>query len=191
MTTKRKRTLVLLVCVLATTVYAAELPTSEEPLAFTDVVKVDDVSASELYMRAKLWFAASFVDSKNVLEVEDKDAGILVGKGAISYEPVVYQASTLVRGRIQFEVRVLVKDGRYKYSLSDFRHHGSRSTAYGPIDFGLITDAATCPKVSGNTKRARAKTWIHLKAVTESESKLLIHSLKMRMTKPVGGDDDW
>ena len=85
-----------------------------ESMEFSSVVQVDGVNASDLYVRAKIWFADSFVDSKNVLEVEDKDAGILIGKGSIAYEPNVYMSSGLIRGHIRFTIKVMVKDGRYK-----------------------------------------------------------------------------
>ncbi len=162
-----------------------------EPLSFTDVVNVNSVDSNELYMRAKLWFANSFADSKNVLEVEDKNAGILVGKGEFAYEPNVFMASSLTRGRIKFMVKIIVKNERYKYSFSDFVHQGSHSSASSPIDFGLITTAEVSPVIQGTSKGMRKKLWSHMQNVSILKTAEFITSLKAVMVSPVGGNEDW
>ena len=161
------------------------------PLEFTDVVQVPGVSADDLYVRASTWFMKAFVDSKNVLEVQDKAAGVLGGKGSIPYEPNVFMSSALLRGHITFTIQVMVKEGRYKYDLSDFQHHGSPSNVAGPIDFGELTTAQECPQIKGTTKGMREKVWPHLKEVANARATALITSLKDAMAKPIGGEKNW
>lgn len=165
--------------------------TKSEPLLFSEVVAVKDVSANELYTRAKVWFATAFVDSKAVLEVQDKEAGLLVGKGSFTYEPNIFMSSSLIRGQVRFSVSISLKDGRYKYSFSDFTHHGSSLRSQGPIDFGLITTTETCPPVSGTSKGMREKVWKHLKEVCTGKASALTLSLKSKLAQPIDGKDTW
>ena len=160
-------------------------------IAFSEVVAVKDASATELYTRAKVWFTTAFVDSKAVLEVQDKEAGLLVGKGSFTYEPNIFMSSSLIRGHVTFSVSVSFKDGRYKYSFSDFTHHGSTLRSQGPIDFGLITTSETCPPVSGTSKGMREKVWKNLKVVSTAKANALTASLKRKLAQPIDGKDSW
>lgn len=161
-----------------------------EPVAFSEVVPVEGASAADLYNRAKLWFAKAFVDSNRVLQVQDKEAGTLVGKGAFQYEPNVLMNSSVIRGTVRYSVTVMVKDGRYKYVITDFVHEGTEKMGFNAT-FGLVTTAPHPPDVSGTSKGVREKVWKHLKDVAEEQAKSLSKSLKEAMAKPGAKDDAW
>ena len=187
--------MILATLALASAVQAAAASTNgttqHAVLAFSEVVEVKDASAKELYTRAKVWFATAFVDSKAVLEVQDKEAGLSIGKGSFTYEPNIFMSSSLIRGHVTFSVSVSCKDGRYKYSFSDFTHHGSMLRSQGPIDFGLMTTSETCPPVSGTSKGMREKVWKHLKDVSTAKANALTVSLKHKLAQPIDGKDSW
>jgi hypothetical protein len=145
---------------------------------FSEVLQAKDVAASNLFVRAKLWFADSFEDSKRVLEVDDKDAGILSGKGAFAYEPNVLSGNSSIRGTIRFSLKITVKDGRYKIELSDFRH--LPISISNPVSFGFIT-LSDGPASNWSTKNVRKKIWKHMQDECESHAKELIESLKTKM----------
>lgn len=159
------------------------------PLSFSEVVAVKDASANELYIRTKLWFSTAFVDSKNVLEVQDKEAGILVGKGSFPYEPNILVSSGFIRGYVTFSVTMMVKEGRYKYTFSDLTHHGT-SLGQRAIDFGLIANTEVCPPVSGTTKGMREKVWKHLKELSTGKANET-QSLKSKLAQPIDGKDSF
>jgi hypothetical protein len=161
------------------------------PLSFSEVIAVNDASANELYTRAKLWFLTAFVDSKNVLEVQDKEAGILAGKGSFPYEPNILMSSSLIRGHVTFSVSIIFKDGRYKYSFSDFIHQGSSLRTGGPISFDLITTTEVCPPIPGTSKGMREKVWKHLKKVSTAKANALTQSLKSKLAQPIDGKDSF
>ena len=165
------------------------------PLAFAEVVQADGVHQDELYMRAKVWFAAAFVDSKQVLEVEDKVEGSLVGKGSIPYEPRALRLMPL-RGVIVFTLMIMVKDGRFRYELSNFRHRGSESFVPGlgtipPVDFGLITASAEPPKIEKLWEKQKQKAWEQMKQLSQLEAIRLIASLKTGMQTSSQGPEAW
>lgn len=50
-------------------------------ITYTEVVNVDtSLSKLELYSRAKEWFAKAYNSSQNVIQIEDKESGKIVGK---------------------------------------------------------------------------------------------------------------
>ena len=160
-----------------------EAKTPPPPLSFTEVVPVERTPAKELYLRAVSWLAHSVVDAESVLEVQDRESGTLISKVAIPYEPNV-AASENVRGFITFTVTIMVKDGRYKYTISDFTHHGSPSATEDAINFGPLTTAEEYPEIS-------TKIWKHLKTVSASRASDLIRSMKTAMSAPVPGAGNW
>jgi hypothetical protein len=153
-----------------------------QPLSFVEVVPVERTPAKELYLRAVSWLAHSVVDAESVLEVQDRESGTLISKVAIPYEPNV--STENVRGFITFTVTIMVKDGRYKYMISDFTHHGSPSASEDAINFGPLTTADEYPEIS-------TKIWKHLKTVSASRASDLIHSMKTAMSAPVPGAGNW
>jgi hypothetical protein len=161
-----------------------EAKTPPQPLSFTEVVTVERTPAKELYLRAVSWLAHSVVDAESVLEVQDRESGTLISKVAIPYEPNVASSSENIRGFITFTVTIMVKDGRYKYMISDFTHHGSPSPTADAIDFGALTTAKEFPEIS-------TKIWKHLKTVSASRASALISSMKTAMSAPVPGAGNW
>ncbi len=179
-----------------TTAASAPAPDPNSPLEFSDVVQVEGVSTTELYTRAKLWFAEAFRDSKHVLEVEDKEAGLLVGKGTMPYEPSSIMQSGGMKGHISFTVKIMIKDGRYKYSISNFTHGGSSEAnqwvgVIRPVNFGLLTNADKPIEPISMTKGTMMKYWQQMKGISKAEAEGLIASMKKRMAQPAKGTDNW
>ena len=85
---------------------------------YTETVAVADVSQAVLFTRAKLWLAGSFRSVKDVVQVEDKDAGVIVGRG---YSPIgIAYFGQVSAQRLYYTLKLGFKDGKYKYELSDF-----------------------------------------------------------------------
>ncbi len=83
---------------------------------YSEVIQVENVPAAELYARAKAWVAIAYRSAQHVIQLDDAATGKLVIKGnfASSFDAAagpVYIGHTLV---------VESKDGRYRYTLSDF-----------------------------------------------------------------------
>lgn len=92
-------------------------------ITYTEVVSVDGVSAGDLYDRFIKWFNGEFKNPSEKLRKTDKDAGEI--EAFIRYK--IYnkdkdgnQASDA--GLAQFTIKVMFKDGRYKYTVTDLNH---------------------------------------------------------------------
>jgi hypothetical protein len=167
---------------------------SDTAMTFTKVVFVDSTLKSpELYERAREWFALTYRSSKEVLQVEDKDNFKLIGKGAFKYISDIYYGSEGTKGWVYYTITVQVKDGKYKYELSNFIHEGNVVNPAGYFSFGLITSAQECPSpISYSTQNWRNKVWNDIKMNVNRDAYLTINSLTGSMNKPATKkSDDW
>ena len=173
--------LTFLICLLLSVVTNAQTP-----LIFESVVSADSISKSDLFNNGKSWVVATFRDAKEVIQLEDKDAGRITCKGVFEYKaPQWWGGGTAnANGYVRFTIKLYFKEGRYKYSFSEFNHE--------PIDgisFGIITDSDKPPMKShmGSKKRAQI-IWDDLIEKTRNNTELLIESLKTKMEDK---EDDW
>lgn len=157
------------------------------PLKFEATVKVDStISQSELFVQAKNWLFKTFNNSEAVIQVEDKSAGQIAGKGVFKYNaPKWWGGGTEgAGGHVRFSIQLFFKDGKYKYIISDFTHEPKSDKS-----FGIITDSASPPMKShmGSKKRAEL-IWNDLQSKVELESEVLINSLKESMKSKQNND---
>jgi hypothetical protein len=92
------------------------LPIVDNKIIFTEVVIVDSIQKDQLYSRTKLWFADNFKSTKDVIQLDDKENGIVLGKGNIlkresGIQPVIKTW--------KFSVKVQIKDNKYKVDIYD------------------------------------------------------------------------
>lgn len=95
---------------------------------YSEVGAVEGATKDALYGRAKAWVINTYVSPKNVIQADDKDAGIVVCKG-FSEVPVTIVFSS--KQRLYYTVKISTKEGRYKYDLTDF-YFQSYPTATNP-----------------------------------------------------------
>jgi hypothetical protein len=94
---------------------------------YSGVNIVDSASAKTLQARARVFVTENFKSAKDVIQLDDQDAGVMIVKGNIV--PIVKSAlaGTQEAGYVNFMVKLQFKDGKYKYTLSDFNHEGNRN----------------------------------------------------------------
>lgn len=162
----------------------APLPRATETglIAYSEVVPVAGASKNELYARGKVWFAKWFTSAQNVIQADDKEAGLLIGKAWS--QVYVENMSTMVDTRLWYTVTLNFKDGRYKYEISDFMFQTEPSTTY-PDQPKVPAEAA----VTTTQKSTTAAKWAqhHRQALIQAA---LNNTLAMRtgMSTPATGD---
>lgn len=159
-----------------------------QPLTFDGVINVDGASKTELFNRAKLWFINAFVDSKEVLQMENFDEGQLIGKGSIPFSQSFLMGSDLTRGSIKFTIKLFFRDGRYKYVITDF----SNEPYYPKYKnmFGTISTDYYCPyKTDGNQKWSN-RVWWELKSTIYDRIPSAISNLDSEMRIPIESEED-
>lgn len=172
--------------------------TSEAQTTFnkSEVVEVDStIKAKQLYDAAQIWFVENFKSANAVIQIEDKEAGKIVGKGFFeSHGDLGPMQHEYYMGDVYFILKVFVKDGRYKYELSDFthdyRHFGNYKyyNAIGSFDYSQsVPENAFHAPMSG--QNLRQKAWTVFMQDVQKNIDTLITSLKASMKTAKKGDD--
>ncbi|MBL0183926.1 MAG: DUF4468 domain-containing protein [Chitinophagaceae bacterium] len=109
-------------------------------ITYTGVVNVDSsLSKRELYARAREWFDKAYTSPTTVIQKEDKENYEIVGKALMQ----VYCksiGSDRECGFVNYTLYLYFKDGRYKYTVTDFFHSGQTVStsnvipSYGPCE---------------------------------------------------------
>ena len=151
----------------------------EKPLEFSEVIQAEGKSAQELYVIVKAWVATNFRSANAVIQMDDKESGILIGKSYFDYRAPKGMIYRFIDGYISFTLNVQTRQGRYKVTLNDFRHESLDPHSYyrSIWSFGLITDR---PKfqMTGSQDKRWTSTWPDLKVKCEEHSLRTFEELK-------------
>lgn len=95
------------------------LPLKDGKVTYVDVVQVDSISKDELYKRTKRWFIDTYKSAKDVIQLDDKENGEVIGKGFFeTYWQITFYSGQNIN--VWQTIKVQVKDGRYRYEITDF-----------------------------------------------------------------------
>jgi hypothetical protein len=108
-------------------------------ISFIGIDSVPGATKAQLFERARTWFNESFKSSKSVFQIVDKDNGELTGKGFVT-STVDYKLlgkTNVYKLDFAFMISVFVKDGKFKYMLTNFDNVNSQLG----YTFGIMTSA--------------------------------------------------
>jgi hypothetical protein len=152
---------------------AAGLPVDPQTklITYQGVVEVPGVSKADLYTRAYAWVANAYRSANAVVQMQDKEAGQLVAKG-LTRITVRTMGMDMDAGVIRHTLTIYVKDGRYKYVLTNLTHEDSRPKAVsvGPLEGENLP--------FGMTK----KVWARMKSDANRDAYRLVAELQAAMT---------
>lgn len=80
---------------------------------YQEILTADGMTGEELYSKAQAWFVDSFVDSSDVIELQDREAGIIKGKYIITIP-----RNALCKLILECVVTVEIKDGKARLTVS-------------------------------------------------------------------------
>jgi hypothetical protein len=143
-------------------------------ITYAEVVNVDSVSSKVLYLRAKEWFVHSFNSAQNVIQLDDKESGKIIGKGLFNVRTVTLGDHDA--GNVKFTIEIQVKDGRYKFIITDVWHEAGATKIVTPGDL-------TLEKTGGGLFTMGMPNWTGIKDQTDKNILLMIESLKKEMSK--------
>lgn len=98
------------------------LPMVDGKVDYVEVVQLDSsYKKNDLFINAKKFFVDVFNSGKDVIQMEDKEAGLVIGKG---YAVVDYKANFMYtfRTKIWHTVKISLKDGKYKYEITEMSY---------------------------------------------------------------------
>ena len=160
-----------------------------KPYTFTEVVNVTpNLTAKMLYTNAKIWFTTVYKDPREVLLLDDNENFILIGRGAIKYDSKIFIGFKAREGWITYDVKIMCKDGKYKYEFTNFYHKGVSHS------LGLVTNELYLPTFTGafgGSEKYKVKVTTELRAMIYLKITSLINNLKIAMDKPLPTQENW
>jgi hypothetical protein len=152
-------------------------------ITYTKVVYVDSLANKQvLFSKAREWFAKAYISSTNVIQMEDKESGKIIGKAKIQVYTKGLFGGNYPAGFINYTISIFVKDYRYKYEITNFYHTGQDYTP----DYG------NCENMINSTAPEK-KVYTQLLYQMDNNIKALIEDLTSAMNSKDTNlkKDDW
>jgi hypothetical protein len=141
-------------------------------ITYQGVIEAPGVSKAVLYTRANAWVAKTYRSANDVIQMQDKDAGQLILKGL---SRVTSRGANA--GVVRHTLTIYVKDGRYKYVLTDFTHDASAApnvASGGPLEQAEAN-------LFGFGGLGSKKTWADVKSQADIDARGLVADLQKAM----------
>ena len=103
-------------------------------LEASNVEVIKGVDKNTLFNRATKWFAETYVDSRSVLELSDRQAGLLLGDGFMQFDLRDYGSYISTVYRVKHNFKVEIKDHKVKLTLKVISFE-SESHTFIPSDW--------------------------------------------------------
>lgn len=164
---------------------------AQEQVTYTEVVDANGKTKDELYDMAKMWFTTTYNSANDVLQMDSKESGTIVGKALFKYIYPKLMGSESVKGTINYTIKLYFKDNKYKYEITDFIHTPYITNTY-ECSFGLITTDEECDLSISGTKKWKNDVWNNIKIQIGNNMEPLISSLKNGMINKIeSSSNDW
>ena len=112
-----------------------ELPKDENGnLYYSEIIQIENGTKDDLYLRAKQFFADEFKSANDVIQMDDKESGILIGKGFNDIYIKIIGISTPIQ--MWYSIKIQCREARYKYEIYDIYFKSY------PGQYGTVTTSA-------------------------------------------------
>lgn len=153
-------------------------------IAYEGVVPVPGASEADLYARAAAWVAKTYTPADTITrQPAQGEVQVHGARPAVLYHPFQGVPRPTYAGAVRHVLTIYVKDGRYKYQLTDLAH-----TAGGALNLNsggpLEQEKAN---LFGYAGLGSHKPWTDMRVAATRDARHLVEDLQAAMTghKPV------
>jgi len=107
-----------------------QMPIKDGKVFYEEIDTIPNLSKAELYNRSKIWFVNTFNSAKAVLQMDDKESGIVMGKGITAYDAGNVITGTM-RNSINYTININIKDNKYRIQVYDI-YVTNQNASYTP-----------------------------------------------------------
>ncbi|MBE7178066.1 MAG: DUF4468 domain-containing protein [Mucilaginibacter polytrichastri] len=172
------------VFILSLRAFSQNLPVDDatKKISYQGIVVVDGATEKQLYDRARSWFATKFRFPRDVVQMDDKEAGKIIARCELRGPQNA--DSPQFWFMLRYSIIVVVRNGKYRYEITDFTqqpdpYYDNRLPEEIGAEFLLDKDARNA------RGELREKHQDYYKALT-SRATQVVNSLKDAMKQPVG-----
>ena len=153
----------LLIALIATPFFAQDLPKDEDgQVVYTEVVNVEGKTQDQLLQNAKRWFDQEYKSAKK---------RVVEGYTVLDNHNFTVKKGSKVAGGVNYDIRIMIKDGRYKYEISNLVHK----------DYEKVVGSGGKLERDEPKDGFSQKLWDEFKAQANEQALALIKSLKEGM----------
>ena len=169
---------------------ATDFPVKGDQLYYEGVVDVAPTSKQlDLYKTGRTWFVDTYVDAKEVLQLDDKAEGKMMGKGLYRYS--FLNGINISQVLMRFTLALDVKDGKYRYRIYNFAGDNVNTSMLGGANATQlrVLDYNQCYA----DYKADKRTKYNLKVLQGMDTQVqgIIASLNKAMVDNAGSKDDF
>lgn len=148
-------------------------------ITYEGVVPVPGVTQADLYARAAAWVAQTYTPADTVTRQPAQGELLVRGaRPAVLYRPFQGVPRPVFAGAVRHTLTIYVKDGRYKYQLTNLAHRAGGApnlNSGGPLE----QDRAN---LFGYLGLGSQKSWEDLKVAATRDARHLTESLQLALT---------
>ena len=146
-----------------------------------------DKNKSELYSQSKLFISEMWKSAKDVIQNDDKEAGIILVKG-LSVQNLYYQMNDH-RWTFSYTVKFLMKDNRCRVIIDDVYCTGARVAQY---EWPHMPVADSYPDKKGlRITGVNKKRYSEIMSSLKQDLQTIADSYADYLKKPLVDDSDW
>ncbi|WP_461491001.1 DUF4468 domain-containing protein [Pontibacter sp. HJ8] len=182
-----KRLILLLLALLPLFSFAQSTPPRDESgkIVYSEVVPVEGLSQQELYSRARAWFATTFNSANDVIQMDSKEEGTIIGNGITDLD------IGNSKQKVHFTLSLQFKDGRYKYEITNIAYQGNYNPSIPGADRKVSAEEFySSPNVYKKNGEMRPTYKVYYDAGNTSTTRL-INSFKSALSATVSKGDGW
>ncbi|MBR5812613.1 MAG: DUF4468 domain-containing protein [Alistipes sp.] len=117
-------------------------------ISITNIIEVPNKSKSDLFIAAHSWLNASFNDGKSVVQMADKDAGVILAKGFLSGVGHRDGFSKSVTVSASVIIRLDIKDSKMRLITTIQKYEMAQTTGVGSAVLGALSGSRVDNSVS-------------------------------------------
>jgi hypothetical protein len=106
-----------------------QIPTKEGKAFYEEIDSLPSASKTDLYNKSKVWFVNTFNNANAVIQMDDKDAGIIMGKGITSFDAGNIMTGP-IRQFINYTININLKDNKCRIQVYDIYVSNGNAAAY-------------------------------------------------------------
>ncbi|NDC30088.1 MAG: DUF4468 domain-containing protein [Bacteroidetes bacterium] len=152
-------------------------------ITYNGVVEQEESGSDSLYARAKRFAEKNLGKGKELYEMDKRNQKLVVN-GSIPAFAYINRYNKKTIGKYQFKMTILVKEGRYKYTITNFVHESEVSAAGGkPVRnyFEYYSNSST-----------NLQTYDKILRYADKDIKETIQRFQLAMREPkLLDEDDW
>lgn len=160
-------------------------------VSYVHIISVPDLSADDIYVRAASYFTYNYGSGKSVIQIDDKEKGIIVGKGLYPQVHIALQLMQTTTVDAWHILRIDIKDGRARAILTLSQYEKAITIQYNTTHQTTFISSEYPINPKGRNKTAMMKSFYKTHCMALMTIDRLENAIKYGSVSASLEGDDW